>query len=85
MDIRKAGSEELGFEVRIQDETQGSNIIQLNNHNEGYYTNDGSFVLEPNQEYIITSVHGDSRLDMKVFTNSEAKVDRVINEYGCLD
>lgn len=86
VNIKAADDEGLGYEIRIQGNQSGSNIIYLNGENEGYYTNDPiPLTLNPNEEYIITSVHGDSSLEMKLFTNADSKVDSVLNEFGCLN
>ena len=72
------------YSLRRREGFRGSNVVYLTGCNEGYETGPSSdFELRPNKQYIITSMRGDSGLRMRIFTNSEAKVDSVWNENNC--
>ncbi|MBC7919973.1 MAG: hypothetical protein H7Z75_02690, partial [Ferruginibacter sp.] len=71
--------------VYLKQNHEGSYVVYLNRENQGY---DGSCAypirFKPNKEYIISSVSGDSSLEMSVFTNREGRIDSVSNQLGCL-
>jgi hypothetical protein len=73
------------FIIDLELNSKGSSIVYLDRENEGYYCNNKyPLKFKPNKEYMISSVSGDSGLEMSVFTNSEGKIDSVINRLGCL-
>jgi len=85
INVRAVGDEGIGYEIKIKGEKSGSNVIYLERPNKDYYVNDDDFEFEPNKEYIITSTQGDSSLEMRIFTDSNGRVDSVSNEFKCLN
>lgn len=82
--VMEAASYDVVYQLRLKEGFKGSNVVYLTGENEGYETGSNSTLeLQPNMQYIITSVQGDSGLEMKVFTNSEAKIDSVLNKFSC--
>lgn len=77
--------EGIGYEILLEKDAKGSNIVFFDRENEGYYcNNEYPLKFKPNKEYIISSVSLDSGLEMNVFTDSEGKIDSVANPLGCL-
>ena len=82
--IMEADNYGVVYQLHIKDDSKGSNIVYLTRDNEGYYTGSNSYLeLQPNKEYIITSVQGDSSLEMRIFTNSEGEIESVLNDFSC--
>ncbi|GEM_PF-4321158 len=83
--IMEIDGEGIGYEILLEKDAKGSNIVFFDRENEGYYcNNEYPLKFKPNKEYIISSVSLDSGLEMNVFTDSEGKIDSVANPLGCL-
>ncbi|MCT4637224.1 MAG: hypothetical protein N4A72_05915 [Bacteroidales bacterium] len=84
--IYECGSCDIGYEIYLTDENKASSIIYLEKANIGYQTSDKkSFRFKANKKYTITSTFLDSEAEMILFTNQNAEVDSVINEYSCFE
>lgn len=83
--IMEADNYSVVYQLRLKEGSKGNNIVYLMENNKDYDTGSNSHLeLEPNKEYIITSVQGDSGLEMRIFTNAKSKVDSVFNEFECI-
>ena len=86
VNITDGDSYDLIYSLSLEKGENGSKIVYLEKYNEGYKTGvNNIFRLQPDKSYIITSVMGDSSLEMTIYTNNESKIKSVTNSFSCSD
>ena len=86
VNITDGDSYDLLYSLSLEKGERGSKKVYLEKYNEGYRTGlNNIFRLQPNKSYIITSVMGDSSLEMTIYTNDESKIKSVRNSFSCSD
>jgi len=82
--IFEVDGSDTSYRISLVDSEKGSSILFLEKQNPGYESwSEKPFMFKPNRQYIISSTYFDSRAEIIVFTNEYAKVDSVINNFGC--